>query len=67
MGEAGVPGKVLTQIRRQLRLPWCETAALKIAVMAQFDNSQEVVIPKRGMFARGFCCSAAGSKQVPRR
>ena len=39
----------------------------KVTVAVQLENPQEVVIPKRGMFARRFCCSAAGSKHIPRR
>jgi hypothetical protein len=35
--------------------------------MVQFENFQGIVIPKRGIFARGICCFAAGSKQIPRR
>ena len=28
---------------------------------------QSIVIPKRGVMARGICCFAAGRKQIPRR
>ena len=36
-------------------------------VVVQFETPLRIVIPKRGMVARGICCFAAGSKQVPRR
>jgi hypothetical protein len=36
-------------------------------VLPQFETPKELVIPKRGIVARGICCFAAGSKQIPRR
>lgn len=39
----------------------------KVTVVVHFENPQEVVIPKRGIFARGICYFAAGGKQIPRR
>jgi hypothetical protein len=39
----------------------------EIVVVVQFSNPQGIVIPKRDIFARGICCFAAGSKQIPRR
>ena len=30
-------------------------------------NILKIVIPKRGFIARGICCFAAGSQQIPRR
>jgi len=36
-------------------------------VVVQFESPQGIVIPKRGIFARGICCFAASGKQIPRR
>jgi hypothetical protein len=32
---------------------------------AEILEIQGIVIPKRGLFARGICCFAADSKQIP--
>jgi hypothetical protein len=41
----------------------CEDARQRILVICK---SPKIVIPERGIIARGICCSAAGKKQIPR-
>jgi hypothetical protein len=36
-------------------------------VVVQLKAPQTIVIPKRGIVARGICCFAAVGKQIPRR
>ena len=43
----------------------CTRKAAALMVM-RLKITKGIVIPKRG-FARGICCFAAGSKQIPRR
>jgi hypothetical protein len=42
-------------------------ASAGFAPLLEFDKPQRIVIPKRGLVARGICCFAAGNKQIPRR
>ena len=41
-------------------------ASGEIPVVVKFENAQTIVIPKRGIVARGICCFAAGNEQIPR-
>jgi hypothetical protein len=44
----------------------CTRKAAALMVM-RLKITKGIVIPKRGLFARGICFFAAGSKQIPRR
>jgi hypothetical protein len=43
--------------------PWDPT--LRKTWAPRFENRHRIVIPKRGIIARGICCFAAGNKQIP--
>src|SRR5579862_9566348 len=42
----------------------CPTVRAALAV--KFENLQELVVPRRGIFAPGICCFAVPSKRIPR-
>ena len=42
-----------------------QTSDVETQDSGQILKTPRIVIPKRGLFARGICCFAAGSKQIP--
>src|SRR5450755_3213721 len=39
----------------------------RTTIVMRFETPPRIVIPQRGVVARGICCFAAGKKQIPRR
>jgi len=66
MREAGVGGKSFDTNSESRVADAVRDYGAKVTVVVHFENPQEVVIPKRGIFARGICYFAAGGKQIPR-